>query len=69
MQGEVASAKHRYLRKLGALEKQLDQARSEKRDLQQLIEGQRHQFKLQLAQQDVRTQEQLREIREQQFKL
>jgi len=32
-QGEVASAKQRYLKKVGALERQLEQARSEKRDL------------------------------------
>jgi len=34
LQGEVASAKQRYVKKLSALERQLEQARSEKRDLQ-----------------------------------
>lgn len=34
LQGEVANAKQRYLKKLSALEKQLEQARTEKRELQ-----------------------------------
>ena len=33
LNSDVAAAKHRYLKKLGALERQLDQARAEKRDL------------------------------------
>ena len=49
LQSEVAQAKARYLKKLGGLERQLDQARGEKRDLQQLIEQQKHQFRVQLT--------------------
>lgn len=57
LQGEVASAKQRYLKKLSTLEKQLEQARNEKRDLQTQIDSQKHTYKLQIAQQDQRTQD------------
>ena len=65
MEGEVSSVKSRYLKKLSALERQLDQARSEKRELQLLLENQKQVFKLSAQQQEARTAEQLREIREQ----
>ena len=57
LHGEVAAAKQRYLKKVTLFERQLDQARSEKRDLQHLVESQKHSFKLQLAQQDQKTQD------------
>ena len=42
MMGDVAAAKHKYIKRVGTLEKQLDQARNEKRELQHLIESQKH---------------------------
>ena len=39
MMGDVAAAKHKYIKRVGTLEKQLDQARNEKRELQHLIES------------------------------
>jgi len=55
MQAEIAHAKSRYLKRVSALERDLEKARSEKRELQHLIESQKHTFKLQLAQQDQKT--------------
>jgi hypothetical protein len=50
MQAEVAQAKSRYLKRVSALERDLEKARSEKRELQHMIESQKHTFKLQISQ-------------------
>ena len=47
----------------------IEQVKGEKRELQQVIETQKHNFKLQLLQQDQRTQEQLRELKDNQVRL
>ena len=50
MQAEVAQAKSRYLKRVSALERDLEKARSEKRELQHMLESQKHTFKLQISQ-------------------
>ncbi len=69
LEGEVSQVKSRYMKKLSQIERQLDQARSEKRELQLMLENQKQVFKVQAQQQEARTAEQLREIREQQRNL
>lgn len=49
LQQDVAAAKQRYLKRVSALERELEKARSEKRELQHMIESQKHTFKLQIA--------------------
>ncbi len=39
LQQDVAAAKQRYLKRVNALERELDKARSEKRELQHMIES------------------------------
>jgi hypothetical protein len=46
LQTEVAAAKQKYIKKVSALERELDKAHQEKRDLKHQIETQKHAFKL-----------------------
>ena len=69
MQTDLAAAKQKYIKKVADLERLLDKARNEKREMSLQIENQKLFYKNQLAQQENKTQEQLREIKEQQSKL
>lgn len=65
LQSEIAEQKSKYLKKMTKLERMLDQMKSEKRELQHVIETQKQNFKLQLKEQEQKTSEQLRDIKEQ----
>lgn len=69
LHAEIAKEKSKYLKKVSNLERIQDRLKDEKRQLQMLIESERQNFRMQMMQQEQKTTEQLRDLKDQQYKL
>ena len=68
LMGEMAAQKSKYARKLASMEKTLEQMRSEKNQLNNVLETQRQNFKLAIQQTEMKNAQIIKELRDGQRK-